>query len=319
MPKVSVVTPVYGVEAFIERCARSLFEQTLDDMEFLFIDDCTPDKSIDVLKTVLEDYPQRKEQVFFHKMEKNSGQAAVRQWGILNATGDYVIHCDSDDWVDVNMYKMLYETAIKDNADVVISDYYESDSKNINNRYKGCKGTEVSSVIDDILFRKVHSALWNKLFRRELYSKGIDFPKGNLWEDMAIVIQLLLKCDTVSYIPEPYYYYYFNPSSIINCQSKEKNIRNFLSERDNLNIVINSLANSSWTDKYSDNIVDLKFHTLHLLFPYTNDKECYEFLLSSYPKMTKVFLLSKNASFRYKMGYLLALMRIYPYLGKLFK
>lgn len=59
MPKVSVIVPVYGVENYIERCARSLFEQTLGDIEYLFIDDCTPDNSIDVLKRVLKDYPLR--------------------------------------------------------------------------------------------------------------------------------------------------------------------------------------------------------------------------------------------------------------------
>ena len=97
MPKVSVIVPVYGVEKYVERCARSLFEQTLDDIEYLFIDDCTPDKSIEILKKVLKDYPQRNNQVIIHRMESNSGQAAVRKWGMLNSTGDYVIHCDSVD------------------------------------------------------------------------------------------------------------------------------------------------------------------------------------------------------------------------------
>ncbi len=105
MPKVSVIIPVYGVEKYIERCARSLFEQTLDDIEYLFIDDCTPDKSIEMLKQVLEDYPHRKPQVVIHRMEQNSGQAAVRKWGMQNAIGDYVIHCDSDDWVELTMYE----------------------------------------------------------------------------------------------------------------------------------------------------------------------------------------------------------------------
>ena len=62
MPKVSVIIPVYGVEKYIERCARSLFKQTLDDIEYLFIDDCTPDDSVDVLRNVLEEYPNRKSQ-----------------------------------------------------------------------------------------------------------------------------------------------------------------------------------------------------------------------------------------------------------------
>lgn len=107
MPKVSIIIPVYGVEKYIERSARSLFEQTLDDIEYLFIDDCTPDKSVEILKRVLEEYPHRKSQVVIHRMEQNSGQAKVREWGMRNATGEYVIHCDSDDWVDMHMYEEI--------------------------------------------------------------------------------------------------------------------------------------------------------------------------------------------------------------------
>ena len=86
MPKVSIIIPVYGVEKYIERCARSLFEQTLDDIEYLFIDDSTPDRSIDILKRVLENYSHRKSQVNIHRREQNSGQAIVRNWGMQNAT-----------------------------------------------------------------------------------------------------------------------------------------------------------------------------------------------------------------------------------------
>ena len=127
MPKVSVIVPVYGVEKYIDRCARSLFEQTLDDIEYLFIDDCTPDRSIDILQQVLDEYPQRKPQVVIHRMEKNSGQAAVRKWGMQNATGEYVIHCDSDDWVDTDMYRAMYEKAKEEEADVVVCDYFVHD------------------------------------------------------------------------------------------------------------------------------------------------------------------------------------------------
>ena len=127
MPKVSIIIPVYGVEKYIERCSRSLFEQTLDDLEYLFIDDCTPDKSIDVLKNILEEYPNRKNQVVIHRMDQNSGQAIVRRWGMLNATGKYVTHCDSDDWIDVRMYEAMYNKAITNNADVVVCDYEITD------------------------------------------------------------------------------------------------------------------------------------------------------------------------------------------------
>ena len=75
MPAVSVIVPVYKVEPYIARCARSLFGQTLKDIEYIFIDDCTPDRSIEVLREVLEEYPERKEQVRIFRMPENGGQA----------------------------------------------------------------------------------------------------------------------------------------------------------------------------------------------------------------------------------------------------
>ena len=152
MPKVSVIIPVYGVENYIERCARSLFEQTLDDIEYLFIDDCTPDQSIKVLQQLLEEYPQRKHQVIIHRMEHNSGQAAVRKWGMQNATGEYVIHCDSDDWVDLDMYRAMYEKAKSDNSDFVVCDFIVTDGNNNESRKKGCNSLEMNEYIKSLLF-----------------------------------------------------------------------------------------------------------------------------------------------------------------------
>ena len=123
--KVSVCIPVYGVEKYIERCARSLFEQTMaEGIEFIFVNDCTKDRSIEILEQVLSEYPQRKEQVKIIHHKKNGGLVAARNTGLKHATGDYIIHCDSDDWVDLNMYEAMYNKAIETNADMVYSDFY---------------------------------------------------------------------------------------------------------------------------------------------------------------------------------------------------
>lgn len=113
MPKVSVIIPVYGVEKYIERCARSLFEQTLVDMEFIFVNDSTKDNSIDILLKVINEYPQRKNQIKILHHEVNKGLPAARQTGIKVAKGDYIAHCDSDDWVTSNAYQEMYETALR--------------------------------------------------------------------------------------------------------------------------------------------------------------------------------------------------------------
>ena len=124
-PKVSIVIPVYNVEKYIERCVRTLFAQTLDDLEYIFVDDCSPDNSIDVMLKVLEEYPVRKPQVKLIRHEINQGVSQSRQDGVEAATGEYIIHCDPDDWVELDMYEQLYTKAKETNADLVLCDYYE--------------------------------------------------------------------------------------------------------------------------------------------------------------------------------------------------
>ena len=88
--KVSVCIPVYGVEKYIERCARSLFEQTMkDDIEFIFVDDCTPDKSIEILQKVLEEYPERKNQVKIIRHETNKGLTGARNTALKHVNVTY--------------------------------------------------------------------------------------------------------------------------------------------------------------------------------------------------------------------------------------
>ena len=215
MVKVSVIIPVYGVEKYIERCARSLFSQTLDDIEYLFIDDCTKDKSIDILKNVLDEYPNRERQVKIHRMEHNSGQAKVREWGMKNVTGEYVIQCDSDDWVDVNMYKDMYDTAKSSDYDCVICDAYKHNGDKICSVRKGCISTEKDKLQKDLLFQNVGWAVWNKLFRRTLFDRLVFFPNENMGEDMVLTMQLINYCNKITYIEKSYYYYYFNPNSIV--------------------------------------------------------------------------------------------------------
>lgn len=100
MIKVSVIIPVYNVEKYIEHCARSLMEQTLMDIEYIFVDDCTPDHSMEILQRVLTDYPERLESIRIIHHTQNSGLATVRNTGLQIAQGEYIIHCDSDDWVE---------------------------------------------------------------------------------------------------------------------------------------------------------------------------------------------------------------------------
>ena len=117
--KVSVVVSVYEAQPYIERCARSLFEQTYPNLEYVFVDDCTPDNSIDILKRVMKEYPEREKSVKIIRHEVNKALAAVRNIGFDNSIGEFICVVDSDDWMELDGIEKLVAEQVATDADVV--------------------------------------------------------------------------------------------------------------------------------------------------------------------------------------------------------
>lgn len=205
-PKVSVIILVYGVEKYIERCARSLFEQTLDDIEYIFVNDCTKDHSIDVLQKVLDKYPNRKSQVKIIHNERNLGQAGTRTVGMKNATGDYLIHCDSDDWVDVTMYEKLYSKAKETDADIVVCNHFQAlkDGIIIPTTYH-----QVGAPHDWLRKFRGSWNCWAKLVRHSLLKEHDIYPfEGlNFSEDRCMMMRAFFYANKIEVVDEPLYYY----------------------------------------------------------------------------------------------------------------
>lgn len=269
MPKVSVIIPVYGVEKYIERCARSLFEQTLDDIEYIFVDDCSPDKSIAILENIIKEYqPRLKKEhknVRIERLSKNCGLPNVRRYGINLATGDYIAHCDSDDWVDVHMYEEMYNKAIEEDADVVVCDFCSTDCEN--EQYsKGLISKERENVIVDVLLWRIAGCLWNKLVRRKEYTDhDLNYPTHNMGEDAALIVQILWNAKRISYLPEPFYYYYMNQTSITKDVSDDNKIRQrFLQATANVEIIEQFLDGKA-TGKIKDALTKYIFEQSYLL------------------------------------------------------
>jgi len=195
-PNISIIVPVYNVEKTIERCARSLFEQSFNDIEYIFVNDCTTDSSIQILKKVLNDFPKRKNQITILDHQLNRGVAAARNTGLDKARGDYVIQIDSDDWVEKTMIEELYNTAVKNNSDFVWSDFYVGfyNDKNKLVYRKQDVPQNPASCIKEILTGSFHAGLWNKLMKRDIcVANNIRFPEGiNICEDIVFVISYLL-------------------------------------------------------------------------------------------------------------------------------
>ena len=120
--KVSICVPVYGVEKYIERCAHSLLKQTYENLEFVFVDDCTKDRSIEVLREVMRSYPEREHQVRIIKHAHNRGLAAARNTAVEAVESDFLIHVDSDDWMDVDAVELLVAKQMETEADYVTAD-----------------------------------------------------------------------------------------------------------------------------------------------------------------------------------------------------
>ena len=301
MPKVSVIVPVYGVEKYIERCAHSLFEQTLDDMEFIFVDDCTTDNSIYILENIIKDYPIRANQTRILHHEKNMGLPVARQTGIKEASGDFIAHCDSDDWVDTDMYRAMFERAVLSGADIVICDYNVA-NENGNTTVHGVLRKGRENIIKDTLALKCSWSVWNKLVKRELYlDNGLIYPEFSMAEDMLLTSQLLVKAQSVDYIDKGFYFYSYNPNSIVNKKNVQSILRNFEQNVDNLNKLESFLATR--TEDYSEYIDSIKYRVVSLLNPISQSEEIKRKWLNTFPGLYKKIIFNHQLTFKQKIGY----------------
>ena len=214
--KVSVIIPVYKVEKFIGRCARSLMEQTLTDVEYIFVDDASPDGSIGVLRQVLAGYPERSSHVRILTHSENKGLPAARNTGLAVAQGEYIFHCDSDDFVEKDLLSTLYETAYRENADIVWSDYYIS-YPNHERYLKQPSYDTPEAALKGMLYGRMKYNVWNKLARRSLYTDhDITFPAGYaMGEDMTTIF-LFSYAHKVAYVSKALYHYVSNNASMTN-------------------------------------------------------------------------------------------------------
>lgn len=319
MAKVSVIVPIYGVEKYIERCARSLFEQTLDDIEYLFIDDCTPDKSIEILKSVLDRYPHRKEQVSIHRMEKNSGQARVREWGMKNATGDYIIHCDSDDWVESTMYEDLYKIAIKEDADVVKCQFdrvYSDKHVIADGSYNGV--IRKDNAISMLLRGLDMSSTCDKLVKRAILEK-IKYPKNNMWEDLYLVLQMLSYSNKVYSVPNVYYHYCHNTQSICGLMTEEAAIKRFKSECEVYTSVYDYLSDIGSVIQYDLELDNLKMHIKEELIPYLHIDRVRHIWKTAFEEVKWGYIWNKTISNKKKLKYFLCDLGIYRFVEKIIR
>lgn len=315
MPKVSVIILVYNVEAYIERCARSLFEQTLDDIEYIFVNDCTPDNSMTLLGRVIDQYPNRLKQIKTISLTRNMGAAYAREVGIKAATGEYIIHCDSDDWVDADMYRLMYEKANEEKLDIVICDFYETDGTIHNPIYQ--RLDKCTDILKGLINRSTSGSLCYRMAAKTLYKEIKEFPQAHMMEDVYYSIQLHINSKTkFGYLPIPLYYYYHNNQSICHISSNEACIERCRQARVNIDSITNFLIANKLEYKYRHEIVVLKNSARVFIWGlYMREPRKYRKLWRSiYPEINNIYPFTQGIRCGLRTIFFLANVGIYPYI-----
>lgn len=319
MPKLSVIVPIFGVEKFIERCARSLFEQTLDDIEYIFINDETPDKSMEILDRVINEYPLRKDSILIKHNEKNYGQAKTRVEAIKHATGNYIIHCDSDDWVEPQMYKTLYDKALNENLDIVWCDFYKVNG-HVRQKESQQGINDNIEAIKDILLGRRMGTLWNHLIRRDIVKNYCYLePKSNLMEDVVLLIQYYYYSKRIGYINQPLYNYYHNDKSTSRDNVREKMIWQVEEMGKNLQVINEFFLNEKIESSMRNYIEYRKYFNKRWILPIVNKTEDCKLWIKIHPEINFSLFFNPLLSIYDKRTSLLVLLHIYPLLKRMIK
>ena len=215
MVKVSIIVPVYNVYKYLDKCLKSLVNQTLKDIEIIVVNDGSPDNSQDIIDKYVKEYPDKIKSF----VKENGGQGSARNFGIKKASGEYIGYVDSDDFVREDMYQLLYNKAKSENLDICIcANYiaYEDSSKLIceDNYYV------INDNKENAFFGKL--AVWNKIYKKSIV-ENLSFRSMVWYEDVDFTVSALEKAKKIGYVDDALYYYLYREGSTMN---NDKVVRN---------------------------------------------------------------------------------------------
>ena len=215
MPKVSVIVPVYKAEKYLHRCIDSILNQTISDLEVILINDCSPDKSEEIIKQYVAKDPR----VFFINHEKNQGPMMARYHGYSQASGDYITFVDGDDYLPVDALKCLLDAAFTTSSDIVSGYIQKVNQKGVipNGRLNNnlSYGSDRLSVFKDLLIGNIGHNLCGKLFKSHLFKEFTykNFENFRNGEDAILFYSIISNIEKMTCIDVVVYYYYMNENS----------------------------------------------------------------------------------------------------------
>ena len=220
-PSISVIVPVYNVEAYLPKCVESILAQTYKNLEIILVEDGTKDAS----GSICDEYAKKDPRIkVIHK--ENGGLSSARNAGMDIAKGDYFGFVDSDDWIEPEFYETLLSAALKYDADLVCGGRYDVDGITGEKTVGLCHKKEECISAMEMLGRVFtwdgcDSAAWDKLYRRHLFDE-VRYPLGMYSEDSAIFYKLMEQANRVALVPRPMYNYLHRENSITTAKLTEK-------------------------------------------------------------------------------------------------
>lgn len=239
MPKISVIVPIYKVEAYLCRCIDSVLNQTFGDFECILVDDESPDNC----PKICDEYAQKDERIkVIHK--QNGGLSDARNKGLDIATGEYVFFLDSDDWIHPKTLEITHRIITDENSDMLSfafekvkeysSDFTEYDINNITPE------TFETEYVFDNMFNRFQRYIGveacKKLYKREIF-ENLRFTEGIIHEDDDIFFELVAHTKRISIIDTVLYFYYMSPSSIMREELSEKEFVRFEIDMKNVRFI----------------------------------------------------------------------------------
>jgi glycosyltransferase involved in cell wall biosynthesis len=208
-PGFTIVVPIYGVERYIRQCADTVLGQTYDKIQFIFVNDGTKDNSMQVLSELIEEKYQHLKPSILIINKENEGLPAARRTGLEHATGDYVLHVDSDDWIELDTVERIARKSEETHADLICFKVFKEEAKRT--RVRGNREytiEEKDRFVRDIKTHKAYGYTVNKCAKRKVYLENkVFFATYGMFEDVFLMTQLVYYADSYAHIDAPLYHY----------------------------------------------------------------------------------------------------------------
>ena len=315
MPKVSFVVAVYGVAAYIERCVRSLYGQTLEDIEIVLVDDCSPDDSIDIALRALEKYPERKQQVKIVRHKENTGIHIVRRDGARAATGEYVINIDGDDYAEDRMAEAMYAKAKETDADIVLCGFWweQLGGESFVMPVPTDALVDTQSIKDATLDRRGWPNVWCRMARRSLFEdKRMIWPVASHPDDLVITTAVTFIARSIAAVEEPLYHYRYNSSSLTNNNDLESALRKHDGFMRNNMLIEGLYRQNGVEEKYRRGIDTNRMYAKNELLKIPKWAKSRRLWLQTYPEFNRIMLFGNE---HYKSTYREKVWFVVIYLG----